>query len=122
MCGKEVLTQRAGEAPEPKWVQESPQRAAAQWAPPRPPNPWTHPGPLGGWALCLTCVSSMGWRGAGDAVAFYFIISFSNKRTCLAQGSVLLLSPVVMGGQFHAPGPQEGDARLPTYFTLRRRG
>lgn len=90
---------------------------------PKPLDPaGAHPGPLGGWALCLTCVSSMGWRGAGDAVAFYFIISFSNKRTCLAQGFVLLLSPVVMGGQFHAPGPQEGDARLPTYFTLRRRG
>lgn len=101
MCGKEVLTQSAGEggpAPEPKWVlvQESPQRAAAQWALPRPPKPLdpacAHPGPFGGWALCLTCVSPMGWLGTGDAVAFYFIISFSNKRTCLAQGSVLLLS------------------------------
>lgn len=43
-----------------------------------------HSGPLCGRALCLTCASPVGWLGTGDAVAFGFIISFSNKRTCPA--------------------------------------
>lgn len=124
-------SQRAGEgrpAPEPKWalVQDLTQRAVSQWAPPQTPKPldpaWAHPGALCGWSLCLTCASPVEWLGTGNVVAFSFIISFFNKRTCLTRGSVLLLSPMVMGAQFHGPGSQAGEAQLSIHLTWRRQG